>query len=163
MRASRTKLTLLSLAAVAALLAGCGGGATKDEQAPVACGEGQAVILDALRAAPGEVNLAGEAPISDCLIASAEQGELADFGEGALAAANKLNAEARAEPGGKANLELGYLLGAVARGSADTSGVHEELLRRLTVSARFSPGGKPLPPAFLTTYEKGFAAGRDHG
>lgn len=161
MRASRITLALLSLAAAAALLAGCGG--AKDEQAPVACREGLAVILDALRAAPGEVILAGEAPISDCFIPGAEEGELADFGEGALAAANKLNAEARAEPGGRANLELGYLLGAVARGSADTEGVHAELLRRLTVSARFSPGGKPLPPRFLATYEKGFAAGREHG
>jgi hypothetical protein len=163
MRAPRTKLALLSAVATAALLAGCGGGATKDEHAPAVCREGQAAFLDALRGAPGEVVLAGEAPISDCLVSGAEEGELADFGESALAAATKLNAAARAEPGGQANLELGYLIGAVARGSADTSGVHAEPLRRLTVAARFSPGGKPLPPRFLAAYEKGFAAGRDHG
>lgn len=164
MRPSRTTLALLSLVAfaVAALLAGCGG-ATKEEHAPAVCGEGQAVILDALRAAPGEVILAGEAPISDCFVPGAEEGELADFGEGALAAATKLNAAARAEPGGRANLELGYLLGAVARGSADTEGVHAELLRRLTVAAKFAPAGEPLPARFVDTYEKGFAAGRARG
>jgi hypothetical protein len=163
MRVPQTTLALLSLAAIAALLAGCGGGASKGEHAPVVCREGPAVILDALRGAPGEVILAGEAPISGCFIVGAEAGELADFGEGALTAATKLNAGARAEPGGRANLELGYLIGAIARGSDDTEGVHTELLRRLTVAARFAPGGEPLSPRFLDTYEKGFAAGRDHG
>jgi hypothetical protein len=164
MRAPRTTLALLLLAALGAtLLAGCGGGPRKGEHAPVACREGKEVFLDALRAAPGEVILAGEAPISDCLIVGAEEGELADLGEGALAAANQLNAEARAEPGGKAAVELGYLLGAIARGSADTEGVHAELLRRLTVAARYAPAGEPLSPEFLAAYEKGFAAGRSHG
>jgi hypothetical protein len=164
MRAPRTTLVLLLLGALgAALLAGCGGGARKGEHAPVACREGREVFLDALRAAPGEVVLAGEAPISDCLIVGAEEGELADLGEGALAAANQLNAEARAEPGGEAAVELGYLLGAIARGSADTEGVHAELLRRLTVAARYTPAGEPLSPKFLAAYEKGFAAGRSHG
>ncbi len=162
MGARRNLLVLLSLAAAGALPAGCGG-PSKEERAPVACREGAAVILDALRSAPGEVMLAAEAPISDCLVAPAEEGELVDFGETALAVATKLNAAARAEPGGRANLELGYLLGAVARGSAETEGIHTDLLRRLTVAARFAPGGKPLPARFLATYEKGFAAGRDHG
>jgi hypothetical protein len=164
MRAPRTTLPLLLAAALgAALLAGCGGGAHKDEHAPAACREGEATFLDALKAAPGEVLLAGEAPISDCLIVGAEEGELADLGEGALAAATKLSSEARAEPGGKAAVELGYLLGAIARGSADTEGVHAELLRRLTVAARYAPDGEPLSPQFLAAYEKGFAAGRSHG
>jgi hypothetical protein len=152
----------LSLVAAATLLAGCGG-ATKDEHAPVVCGEGPAVILDALRTAPGEVVLAGDAPISDCLVIGTEEGELADFGEAALAAATKLNARARAEPGGRATLELGYLIGAVTRGSADTAGVHTDLLRRLEVAAKFAPAGEPLTSAFRAAYAKGLAAGRDHG
>jgi hypothetical protein len=164
MRAPRTTLALLLLAALGtALLAGCGGGAHKDEHAPVACRDGKAVFLDALRAAPGEVILAGEAPISGCLVVGAEEGELADLGEGALATATKLNAEARAQPGGQATVELGYLLGAIARGIADTEGTGAELLRRLTVAARYAPGGEALSPRFLAAYEKGFAAGRDHG
>ena len=163
MRAPRTTLALLLLAFGAALLAGCGGSGAKDERQPVACREGVGVYLNALRAAPGEVILAGETPISGCLVPAAEQGELADLGEAALAAATKLNAEARAEPGGPAALQLGYLIGAIARGSEETEGVHAELLRRLTVAARFAPEGEPLSQRFLAAYEKGFAAGRDHG
>lgn len=163
MRAPRTTLALLLLVAIGAALAGCGGGATKDEHASAACREGGTAILAALRAAPGKVALADGTPLSACLIVGAEEGELADLGEGALGAATKLNAQARAEDGGKAGVELGYLIGAIARGSADTEGVHAELLRRLTVAARFAPDGEPLSPAFLAAYEKGFAAGRAHG
>jgi len=162
MRALRTTLALLLVALGAAVLAGCGGG-TKGEDQPDACREGVGVYLEALRAAPGEVILAGETPISGCLLNDAEEGEVADLGEAALAAATKLSAQARAEPGGPAALQLGYLLGAIARGSAQTEGVHAELLRRLTVAARFAPEGAPLSQRFLAAYEKGFAAGRDHG
>jgi hypothetical protein len=164
MRAPRTTLALLLVALGAALLAGCGAGSTKDERQPDACREGVATYLDALRAAPGEVILAGETPISGCLVPAAEEGEVADLGEDALAAATKLNAQARAEPGGPAALQLGYLLGAIARGTATSAGgLHAELLRRLTVAARFAPEGHPLSPRLLAAYEKGFAAGRDHG
>jgi hypothetical protein len=162
MRAPRTTLALLPLVAAAMLLAGCGG-SQKDERTPVACDEGKAVILDGLHGAPGEVLLAGETPISGCLVIGAEEGEIADLGEGALAAATQLSAEARARPGGRANLELGYLLGALTRGGADTEGVHSELLRRLTVAAEYVPQGETLSPRFVATYEKGFAAGRGHG
>lgn len=163
MGAPRRMLVLLLVALGAALLAGCGGSSTKDERQPVACREGVGVYLNALRAAPGEVILAGETPISGCLVPAAEEGELADLGEDALAVATKLNAEARAEPGGPAALQLGYLLGAIGRGSEETEGVHAELLRRLTVAARFAPDGETLSPRFLAAYAKGFAAGRDHG
>ena len=54
-------------------------------------------------------------------------------------AATRLNAEARAEPGGAANLQLGYLLGAAQRGAEGTEGIHAELIRRLTAAARYSP------------------------
>jgi len=166
MRTLGTTLALLSLAACAALLAGCGGSG-RDEHAPVACREGRATILDALGAAPGEVVLAGEAPLSDCLVVGAEAGELADLGEGAIAAANQLNSEARAATNSgaveKAAVKLGYLVGAIARGESDTEGVHGELLRRLTVSAKFAPSGESLPPSFRAAYEKGFRAGRSHG
>ena len=164
MRGPRTTLALLFVVLGAGLLAGCGGSSTKDERQPVACREGVGVYMNALRAAPGEVSLAGETPISGCLLPAAEEGELADLGEEALAAATKLNAQARAEPGGPAALQLGYLLGAIARGTAEPAGgVHAELLRRLTVAARFAPEGQPLSKRFLAAYEKGVAAGRDHG
>jgi len=164
MRAPRIPLTSLLAAALgAALLAGCGGGATKGEEQPAACREGVQTYLEALAAAPGEVVLAGETPISGCFTIDPEEGELADLGEATVAAATKLNAEARAEPGGEANVELGYLLGAMTRGEAETEGVHAELLRRLAVAARFVPEGEQLSPRFTEAYEKGFAAGREHG
>ena len=97
MRAPRTTLALLLVALGAVLLAGCGGSSAKDERQPVACHEGVATYLNALRAAPGEVILTGETPISGCLVPAAEEGEVADLGEGALAAATKLNAQARAQ------------------------------------------------------------------
>lgn len=164
MRAPRPMLALLLVALAAALLAGCGGSSTKDERQPDACREGVATYLDALRAAPGEVILAGETPISGCLVPAAEEGEVADLGEDALAAATKLNSQARAEPGGPGALQLGYLIGAIARGTAGSAGgLHAELLRLLTVAARFAPEGHPLSPRFLTAYEKGFAASRALG
>ena len=66
------------------------------------------------------------------------------MGEALVEAATELNAEARAEPGGDANLQLGYLIGAAQRGADGTEGIHAELLRRLTVAARYAPGREPL-------------------
>jgi hypothetical protein len=81
-----------------------------------------------------------------------------------VAAATRLNAEARRDPGGQANVELGYLLGAVSRGAEKTEGIHSELLRRLAVAARFSPGtAPPLPPEFRAAYQRGFDAGGEDG
>jgi hypothetical protein len=59
MGARRTTITLLLAALGATILAGCGGTSTKDERQPVACREGVGVYMNALRAAPGEVILAG--------------------------------------------------------------------------------------------------------
>ena len=58
----------------------------------------------------------GETPISDCLTENQQAGDLATVGVAMVTAATRLNAEARAEPGGAANLQLGYLLGAAKRG-----------------------------------------------
>ncbi len=151
-------LSLASLLALAA--AGCG--SSKDTSTPVACLEGSGAYLKALAAAPGEATLGGETPISDCLAENQEGGDLATVGEAMIVAATKLNAEARAEPGGQANVRLGYLLGAAERGADRTEGIHSDLLRRLTVAARFSPR-PPLPTAFQRAYREGFEAGHDHG
>ncbi len=160
MRLARTLLGLVPLAALALLAAGCGGG---EATTPVACFEGSSAYAKALADAPGEVLIEGETPISECLAENQDAGELAQVGEALVEAATRLNAEARQEPGGQANLELGYLLGAAERGAEDTHGIHSDLLRRLTVAARFAPGEQPLTPAFLATYRKGFDAGRESG
>lgn len=148
--------------AVAALsiLIGCGG---NDDGTPVACLEGTPTYLTALEDAPGEVRLDGEVPISDCLTPSQSGGDLSEVGTAMLAAATKLNAEARAQPGGRSNLRLGYLLGAAQRGAAGSEGIHAELIRRLSAAARYSPDNRPLPAQFLATYREGFDAGRTQG
>jgi hypothetical protein len=143
-----------------AVAAGCG---STDSSNPVACLEGAGTYLKALGSAPDEVKLGGETPISDCLAENQGGGDLATVGTAMVAVATRLNADARAEPGGAANLRLGYLLGAAQRGAERTDGIHAELIRRLSAAARYSPDNRPLPPAFLRAYREGFDAGHTGG
>jgi hypothetical protein len=154
------RLVALSLILLAAGAVGCG---QQDDSTPVACLEGSGTYLRALKAAPGEVTLDGETPISGCLVENQKGGELATVGTAMVEAATTLNAEAREEPGGEANLELGYLLGAAQRGTEETEGIHAELIRRLSAAARYNPDNRPLPPAFLPAYKEGFDAGQAEG
>jgi hypothetical protein len=154
-------LALISLAVSAVLLvAGCG---QPSDTTPVACLEGSGAYLRALGTTPGAVTLDGETPIGDCLAENQKAGDLAAVGTAMLAAATKLNAEARAEPGNDANLQLGYLLGAAQRGAESTQGIHADLIRRLSAAARYSPDNRPLPATFLSTYREGFDAGQAGG
>ena len=83
-------------------------------------------------------------------------GDLADGRRGDGRGGDRLNAEARTNPAGAADLQLGYLLGAAQRGAEDTDGIHAELVRRLDRrAARYSPGKRPLPPRFLTRLPRG--------
>lgn len=157
----RAAIAISLFCAMALFAAACG--SQKDDSTPVACLEGTDAYLSALRAAPGAVTLGGETPISDCLAENQQAGDLATVGEALVAAATKLNSEARANPGGDANLELGYLLGAAERGAEKTEGIHADLIRRLAVAARFAPADDPLPAAFLDTYREGFDAGHEGG
>jgi hypothetical protein len=109
------------------------------------------------------VRVQGETPISGCLVENQAAGDLATVGIAMVGTATKLNAEARAEPGGAANVELGYLLGAAQRGADGTDGIHAELIRRLTAAARYSPDDRPLPATFLDAYRQGFDAGHARG
>lgn len=152
--------TVIATVLVVFAVSGCG---TENDTTPPACFDGPGAYIGALADAPGKVKLSGEVPISDCLAENQEGGELANVGVSMIAAATKLNAEARGEPGGAANLEVGYLLGAAQRGAERTNGIHAELLRRLRAAALYSPGGEPLPPKFLPTYRKGFEAGHSEG
>jgi hypothetical protein len=154
------RILLPFVLAAVCLAAGCGRG---DESTPVACLEGAGAYQRALAAAPGEVLLAGETPISDCLTENQDAGQLSQVGEAMIATATKLNAAARAEPDGEAALQLGYLLGAASRGAEETEGIHSDLIRRLTVAARYAPGKRPLPPALLAAYREGFDAGHSGG
>jgi hypothetical protein len=160
MEAMRVPIAIALVCLFAALAVGCG---KQDDSTPVACREGTKTYIDALTFAPGQVRLGGNTPISDCLAQNQQGGELATVGTALVEAATELNAEARAEPGGNANIQLGYLLGAAQRGADSSEGIHADLIRRLTVAARYAPGREPLPPAFLAAYRRGFDAGHTNG
>jgi len=147
------------LAGTAAILVAAGCGAVSDGT-PAPCLDNVDAYVGALREAPAEVKLGGEVPIGDCLSENQMGGDLATVGTAMVGAATRLNSAARANPEGPAGLELGYLLGAVQARAERTGGVHDELLRRLDAAARYSPGGRPLPPRFLHAYRLGLAAGR---
>lgn len=147
-------------ASLLAVIAGCG---SQDDGTPVACLEGAATYEKALAGAPGEVRLRGETPISDCLAPNQTAGDLARVGEATVETATELNAEARAEDGGNAAVQLGYLLGAAERGSEESEGIHSDLVRRLTVAARYAPDRQPLSEDFLAGYKEGFDVGRSGG
>jgi hypothetical protein len=158
---AQLRSTSVGLAALIALVgAGCG---STDSSTPAACLEGARTYLAALRDAPGQVRLGGETPIGDCLVENQEGGELATVGGAMVQAATGLNAAGRANPGGPAPLRLGYLLGAAESGAEDTAGIHADLIRRLETAAGYSPGGRPLDPAFDRGYGEGLDAGRARG
>ena len=157
MRCAALLALLLSLGVIAG---GCGG---PDDSTPVTCLNGPGAYLGALGDAPGEVELSSEGPISECLAENQSGGDLATVGAAMVTAATRLNAEARAEPGGDANVQLGYLLGAAERGEQRSEGIHADLLRRLEAAALYSPGARPLPPAFRQAYRRGFEAGSTRG
>lgn len=147
--------TLLIAAAVAS---GCG---AEDEETPSACLDGAEPFRTALATAPGEVALEDGTPISECLVPEQDGGELAQVGEAMIAVATDLNGRAQDDPTGEAAIRLGYLVGAVERGS---EGIHADLMRRLSAAARFSPEGAGLlPPEFERTFGRGYAAGLDSG
>jgi hypothetical protein len=151
---------LLSAAVLLGLVTvGCGA----NDTTPIVCLEGPQGYLTALHGAPGPVRLQSDVTIGDCLAENQQAGDLATVGTAMVAVATKLNAEARAQPGGAANVELGYLLGAAQHGADRTNGIHGELIRRLSVAARYSPDNRPLPPAFMRAYREGFDAGEAHG
>jgi hypothetical protein len=156
----RVPIAAILVTACVVLAAGCG---KQDDSTPVACLEGAGAYVSALSAAPGEVRLDGETPISACLAENQQGGDLATVGEALVEATTELNGEARSDPGGNANLQLGYLLGAAQRGADSSEGIHADLIRRLTVAARYAPGREPLPAAFLATYREGYDAGHAKG
>jgi len=156
----RTRTAAILAVLVTGLIAGCG---NQDDSTPVACLHGKEVYLAALADAPGAVKLAGDTEISECLAENQQGGDLATVGEAMVETATELNGEARTEPSGSAALQLGYLLGAAQRGADSSEGIHADLIRRLTVAARYAPGREPLSPAFLSAYREGFDAGHEHG
>ena len=153
---------IIALAGAVAALAGCG--SSDPPETPSACLGSASDYLDALADAPGEVRLAGTTPISDCLVEEQASGALQTVGKAVVDAATELNRELRRHPASQAAVQLGYLVGAVQEGAADTSGIHKDLVLRLDSAARYSgPGEKPFSAAVERAYGEGYAAGQANG
>lgn len=147
---------LLALALAVTLAAGCGSkGSTS---APTACASSTEQYLKALHAAPSPVRLEGEVPISSCFTGT----ESPDVSSAVVSAATRLNAEARRDPGGEATVELGYLDGAVHKGTSHVSS-EADFVRRVDSAARYAPGGGTLGAEFERAFGKGYAAGEATG
>lgn len=153
----RPMAALLIVLALALLAAGCEG--REEPLTPTACREGTEALLAALASAPDEVRLGDDTRLSDCLVRGQSGGQLAEVGGAMVEAATELNAEARRDPGGQANIALGYLLGAAETAAEKTSGIHTDLIRRLEAAATFSPGGGELPARFNEALAEGKKAG----
>jgi hypothetical protein len=149
---------LITLSASA--LSACG---SDDAETPAACLAPASAYLEALEAAPGEVRLDGTTAISDCLVSAQEGGELSQVGSATVDAATQLNAEARRNPRGEATVRLGYLVGAVQEGAADTGGIHADLVRRLDTAARSNEANEPFSAAFERAFGEGYAAAQRGG
>ena len=159
MRAVRRAVPLF--VAMALVPAGCG--SSDSGTTPTACLVPAPAYLKALEGAPGPVRLAGETPISDCLVENQSAGDLADVGASLVRAATVLSAASRKDPGSEQTLRLGYLVGAVQAGASETSGIRTDLVRRIQAAARFAkPSGRGAR-AFGLAYARGYAAGRSGG
>jgi hypothetical protein len=148
---------LAALAASGLLASGCS--KSEPDDTPTACLAGSDVYLNALQAAPGDVRLEGETPISECLVPEPTSGDLSESGRQLIKAATDLNAASRRDPTGPEAVQLGYLIGAVERGS---DSAHADLVLRINSAARFSPEGL-LPAEFERTFGEGYNAGLDSG
>jgi hypothetical protein len=110
----------------AALLAGCG----EDDELPAACREGRQAVTAALATAPGPVRIDGVA-ISACMTDAADTADVQLLGTAVNGAAAELADVAAERPDSREAVRLGYLAGAVERGSRQSQGLHSELRRRL--------------------------------
>lgn len=144
----------------ALLVVACG---SDSDPTPRACLQDAAAYLAALEGAPEQALLDGEVPISECVIPDQPAGELNTVGSATVAAATELNARAQRRPGGKAATRLGFLVGSIEAGAADTGGSHTDLIRRLNSAARLSPDPAGLPAEFERTFGAGYQAAREAG
>ncbi len=138
------------------LLAGCGAHARPVAQSCVGRGDGRE-ILAALQRAPARVALADGTRLSDCIASATEGSDLENVGGVFTRAGSVLADRAQRDPA--AALRLGYLVGAVERGSRSTAGFQAELENRMR-SYTEDPG---LRGAEQEAMRRGRAAGRRSG
>lgn len=121
------KPCLRAALALVALAAGCG---EQSADPPTACRQGQQAVVGALASAPGPVRIDGVS-ISGCMTDGADAGDLQELGAAVNGAAARLAEVAAERPDSAEAVQLGYLTGALKRGSEQTQGLHSELVRRV--------------------------------
>ncbi len=121
------------------------------------CEQSQATIAQALARAPGRVVLHDGTTLSQCARNASDDADFETVGSIFVAVADTL---ARSVPrSNAAALQLGYLVGAVQKGTAASDGVDYELVHRLQNAA--GPGGPPADRS--ASYQQGLAAGARDG
>jgi len=143
--------TLLKWALAAALLAGCG----DDSELPAACAQGEQAVAAALASAPQAVRIDGVA-ISSCMTDAADASDIQALGTAVNGVAAKLADKAEERPDSAEAVRLGYLVGAVERGSAKSQGLHSQLRRRLDEEVGRVDRSSPA-------FQRGERAGRSLG
>ena len=129
----------------------------RDEEkgVPAECKAGPQAIEAALARAPGPVTL-GRTRLSECLGRRSDAADVQEIGGSMLAVATRLSPRAQADPEGPPAVRLGYLIGAVRRGSARTQGIFQNLRQRIELEAlTVAPRSK--------AFHRGERAGRASG
>jgi hypothetical protein len=132
------------------LAVGCG---NDEHRVPVACLDGN--VPKALARAPGEVRIDG-VRLSDCFTRAANPAEIQQVGSVFISAAERLAPEARSAPHSAAAVQLGYLIGAVRRGTSHTQGIHYETRRRVELELT---GVNTRTPEFVSGEKAGERSG----
>ena len=129
---------------------GCG---NDEHRVPVACLDGN--VAKALARAPGEVRIEGTR-LSECFNRAANPAEIQQVGAVFIDAAERLSARARVQPHSPEALQLGYLIGAMRRGTSHTQGIHYETRRRIEQELS---GVNTRAPEFVTGERAGERSG----
>jgi hypothetical protein len=145
--ANRVRSALFGSALALFLAVGCGSEPSRD--VPAACKD-PAAVSRALEKAPGNVRIGGRR-LSECFVAGADAGDLEAVGLAFLPVAQRL---AR-DPHGAEAVRLGFLIGAVRRGSAGGK-VYAELGRRIEQEVARVDTSTP-------EFRRGLRAGRNGG
>jgi hypothetical protein len=146
----------VALAALSAALAA--GGCGNDERPlPAACATDVPPIARALARAPAPVKLDGGTSLSTCVERARSDADIQTVGSVFTRTADEL--AGRVDRSDAAALQLGYLIAAVRKGARHTSGIHEELVRRVEQTT----GLDGAPRARRAAFDRGLAAGERSG
>jgi len=144
-------------AAAAALGAAAGGCGNDDRPLPAACVTDVKPIARALARAPAAVRLQDDTKLSTCVERARSEADIQTVGTAFTRVADQLATQLPASD--RAAVQLGYLIGAVRKGAAHTSGIHAELVRRMNQTAGI--GGPP--PGRRAAFDAGLRAGKRDG